>query len=168
MTEQLKQKYNEILSQCLKFKKFKKLYASLSRCILPELKEKFETFDKTEYYYTQNGREQWQIIDINENELCLSIKNGNTNYAFVFYSKKTTEPKSKTEIETNVNLDEDKVALIEITNYRTRAKYLLEYVEAIDDKRLCLIEKDYIWSTTDNKWIVETDYVYLDSNELNV
>ena len=167
MNEQINQKYNEILSQCLKFKKFKKLYGSLIKCVKPELKEKFETFQKTEFYYTENARDQWQIVDVSEKELSFLIKSVNTNYTLVLYNK-ITNPKSKSITETNANLDENNIAIFEITNHKKGVKFLLEYVEALDGERLCIVEKDYIWSTSENEWTLETDCVYLEEQEIKI
>jgi len=167
MTEQLKLKYINILNQCNKFSKFQKIYNLIENYFLPANKQKLLNLEDLNYCYKNKGKEQWQIIETSTKEICVVLKKFDTNYNLKIFNLFEFADKSVLQVSTNVSLDENCVALLEVHNLKKDKKYMVEIVVAKQDGKTFLVQKDWSYSLEDEKWKIECDNFQLTKNQIS-
>ena len=165
MTEQLKQKYINILNQCQQFSRFQKVYNSIENHFLPKNKQNLQNLEDLTCYYTNKGKEQWQLIETSDNEVCIVLKKFDTNYNLKIFNLTTYSDKSITDISNNTAVDENCIALLEVHNLKKDMKYMLEMVVAKEADKIFLVEKDWTYLPADEKWTIQCENVQLNKNQ---
>jgi len=165
MTEQLKQKYKKILTQCLQFSRFQRVYNSIENHFLPKNKQYLQNLEDLNCYYTNKGKEQWQLIETNDNAVSIVLKKFDTNYNLRIFNLTTFSNKTIQDIANNTSADENCIALLEVHNLKKDMKYMLEFVVAKEGDKTFLVEKDWSYSSADEKWTIQCENIQLNKNQ---
>jgi len=163
-----KKQYQQILQYSQKFKNFSKLYNRVISGMPEEIQTKFAKLTKINNVVLKNGKEQWQILDITDSEMFLSVKKADTIYQLTIFNKDLTTltQKDVAKVMRNVTIDENCVAIIEATNTKKNTRYFIEIDFTINKDKAFLIEKECSFSQKDLEWCIQPVAEELNEEEI--
>lgn len=146
-----------IIEHSQKFNNFSKLYNKIIKSMSVECFENFELLNKFQNYYTENDREQWETIDISDEEFWVATKKINTHLTLRILNKNIFKCKKKgvKEVEKSNVIDENALILIEYDNHKNKSKCFVEIVVAKENKKIYFVEKFCNWNMQENEWDIE-------------
>ena len=165
MTENLKQKYITILNLSRKFFKFGKMFDTIEKNFLPEHKQNLNALQLLNYCDTINGKDYWELIEFGENDVSVLLKKSNTNYSLKIINLSTITSKSVDEVSSNMSTDENGVILLDVHNNKKGIKYFIEIVVAKEENKTFLVEKDWVYSLSEDKWSLECSNIELNKEQ---
>lgn len=166
--EQAKQRYQRILELAKKFNNFNNQFNRIENSMPPESLIKLKNLENLNFSTTQKGKEQWQILDLNAEELFLTVKKFDTHFQVRVFNKGVHDF-SKTKVSDVVNnykLDENCIALIEVTNIKKGVSYFFEIVVAKTEKGVFLVEKTWTKLPQNETWSIDSEVLKLTDEEI--